>query len=245
MRGLISTTTGLPIEANEAFISLLYGTPSSDPSITLRQPHYATEVFPLLTQIGVNIDELQLAWDFTVGSLQSVTERLLYMRDDGISRLPANGPTYTITEVIENPETNVARRVKGSFEIPLYTDQKGPGAHLVIGENGLPVFQEWNTATFTINIPTSATVSPGMILIYGHGLFGNQEESNNHVLVENANTYGYVTVATDWWGLSTQDVAAVTKMISENLTDCSIIPDRSQQGFFLSLFLMIIIIKIK
>ena len=153
------------------------------------------------------------------------------MRDDGLSRLPATGPVYYITEVNENPYDNIARQIKGDLEVPLYTDKKGPGSHLVI-ENGVPVFQGWANTTFTVNIPNSlvANGTAGMILEYGHGLFGSQDEVNNGNLREIANEYGYVTAATDWWGMCAFDVPAVTLMLSENLTDFSIIPDRTQQG---------------
>ncbi|HEY3095868.1 MAG TPA: hypothetical protein VGK05_03435, partial [Acidimicrobiia bacterium] len=48
---------------------------------------------------------LYLAWDFTVASRRSLTERMLFVRDDGFTRLGASAPTFTVTNVFEHPCT--------------------------------------------------------------------------------------------------------------------------------------------
>lgn len=59
-------------------------------------------------------------------------------------------------------------------QVPLYLTPADPGARLVIGADGNPVFQGFANATFTVNIPTSLANSgkAGMILQYGHGHTG-------------------------------------------------------------------------
>ena len=232
MRNLVSASTGLPIAPSDAFLSLRDNTTVTDPSIYLRRSHFNNEIFPLLEQIGVSKSSLQLAWDFTVGSTQSITGRLIHMRDDGLSRLPKAGPNYYINEIIDQPSQYIARTIRGDMEVPYYTEHPGPNTHLVLGSNGLPVFQGFTNSSFIVNIPVSLASQgkSGMVLQYGHGLFGSETEINSGYLEEIANDYGYVVCATNWWGMDSFDVPAVTRMLASNITNMGIIPDRSQQG---------------
>lgn len=120
------------------------------------------------------------------------------MRDDGLPRLPASGPTYRITKITDNPSNWTARYIHGEMTVPLYMTSPFPvrytilarrrfhspahfrvqGSHLVLDSNGLPVFQGFANATFSVQIPKSLVVNgtAGRIVQYGHGLFGNQDE---------------------------------------------------------------------
>jgi len=232
MRNLVSSTTGLPIEPSASFLSLRDNTTATDPSIYLRRDHFNDEIFPLLESVGIARDSLQLAWDFTVGSTKSITGRLIHMRDDGLARLPGGSPTYYVTKVDENPSQYIARSIRGEMEVPYYTEHPGPNTHLVLGPDGLPQFQGFTNASFIVNIPVSlaAEGKSGITLQYGHGLFGSMTEINSGYLEEIANDYGYVVCATNWWGMDSFDVPAVTLMMLKNVTNTGIIPDRSQQG---------------
>jgi len=232
IRNLLSTTTGLPIPTSPAFLELLNNSTTS-PVYQYRQKHFNEDIFPLLEEAGIPRGNLQLAWDFTVGSTSSITGRLLYMRDDGLSRLPLNGsPNYHILEIQDNVNEYVYRSIKGDMEVPYYTNHPGPGSHLVLDQEGNPVFQGYANCTFLVHIPTSlvANQTSGRVMQYGHGLFGSQNEINNEYLEEIGNVYGYVTVATNWWGMDEFDEPEVTQMFATNITNCGIIPDRSQQG---------------
>lgn len=57
-------------------------------------------------------------------------------------------------------------------------------------------------------------------------------------LQEQANRYGYVLAACDWWGMSSEDVPAVVTMTSTYLSDFAIIPERLTQGILNALLLM-------
>jgi len=57
-------------------------------------------------------------------------------------------------------------------------------------------------------------------------------------LQEQANRYGYVMVACDWWGMSSEDVPAIVAMTSDFLSDFAIIPERLSQGVLNALMLM-------
>ena len=82
--------------------------PTSSPTATTRRPAirsrkraapHMEEIFTTLAAAGVPRNNLYLAWDFTVASQRSLTERLLFMRDDAFTRLgsaarrPSPSPT--------------------------------------------------------------------------------------------------------------------------------------------------------
>lgn len=55
---------------------------------------------------------------------------------------------------------------------------------------------------------------------------------------EQANRYGYIMAACDWWGMSSDDVPAVVAMTTGFLSDFAIIPERLTQGILNALVLM-------
>ena len=68
--------------------------PSTDPDVTNRRALFA-DIFTKLKTAGVNIPDLQLAWDFSVGSRQVRTQDMVHMRDDAMARV-GNGMTMHI-----------------------------------------------------------------------------------------------------------------------------------------------------
>ena len=65
-----------------------------------------------------------------------------------------------------------------------------------------------------------------------------QKEVEDGYLQEIADTHGYVLVACDWWGMAEYDVPAIVVMMSTDLSDCVIVPDRLTQGMVNALTLM-------
>lgn len=57
-------------------------------------------------------------------------------------------------------------------------------------------------------------------------------------LQEQANRYGYILAACDWWGMSSEDVPAIATMVSGFLSDFAMIPERLTQGTLNTLLLM-------
>lgn len=84
-----------------------------------------------------------------------------------------------------------------------------------------------------MTIPSSLAYNggQGQVVQYGHGLFGSQDEVNSGYLQEQADEYGFIMAATNWWGMDQYDVVPVVEMMTFNISDFQIIPDRCQQGF--------------
>src|SRR5438552_15696514 len=86
------------------FLAYRDGTPTGDSLKEARRPHMEA-IFTTLAAAGVDRSDLYLAWDFTVASERSLSERLLFVRDDGFTRLGSNAPTFTVANVLEHPCT--------------------------------------------------------------------------------------------------------------------------------------------
>jgi hypothetical protein len=197
------------------------------------------ELFKALARAGVGgRGELQLAWDFTIASADSLAGRLLHIRDDAFGTLGDRVPSFTVTSTEENPNAQVLRRVHGTFQVPLYLTGNGTaGQRYALDGNGLPFrnAQDW-TATFTCDIPPSAATTPARMSLYGHGLLGDQSEVNGSLVRTMAQTYNVVYCATDWIGMAEDDVANAIAILKD-LSKFATLADRLQQGFLNFLFL--------
>jgi hypothetical protein len=139
LKGLVDSE-GAPIAAQAAFRACRDRTPTSLPPIAERCAALETDVFPVLEAAGVARDEsLYLAWDFTVASAENTIGRLRSMRDDAFRNVlgqteTADGaivdlgrpPPFKVTEVIERPNAELARVVKGTFVVPSYVVPPDP-----------------------------------------------------------------------------------------------------------------------
>ena len=94
----VRDANGDVIAPSDGFRALRDGTPSPDPSIEARRALYA-DIFAILAATGVGRSDLQIAWDFTTGSLAYTTGWMTYIRDDASARIPAGGPRYRIVSV--------------------------------------------------------------------------------------------------------------------------------------------------
>jgi len=235
----LKDTSGQMVAPSYAFSALRDNIPTDNYDIEGRRQVYDS-IFRTLESIGWARNQLQIAWEFTTASKQSVSGRLVYARDDAFARIGRGGPSYSITNITDNYNGNIFRVIEGRFTVPLYMDSRFPGSVLVLDPRGNPVYQGDVSVDFTVLIPWTLVNNPrpGRILQYGHGLFGGQGEVKVGYLGEVANRYGYVLCATDWWGMSSFDVPAIVRMLTNDLSDFRILPDRTIQGIVNKLFLM-------
>lgn len=238
----LKNRAGEVIAPSDAFRALRDNVATSNPEIEGRRAVYA-DIFTRLASAGFARSSLQLAWDFTTASQENLTGRLVWARDDALNRIPAGGPEYRIKNIQDfDTATNstIGRQINLEYRVPYYTDKPGPGSVLVLDASGNPVMQGWTWVPATIRIPHLLIDSPrgGRILQYGHGLLGGQSEVESGYLGEEANRYGYVLCATDWWGMSAYDSVSIVMMMLRDISDFKIIPDRSTQGLVNFVLLM-------
>jgi hypothetical protein len=232
--GDLVDTSGAAIPPGDAF--LVYRDNLASGNKVLDERRAAMEaVFSDLADAGIERDELWLAWDFTVASRRSLSERLLHMRDDAFRRVDG-APRFAVDTV---EESGGVRIVRGTYAVPSYlTEQGGPGTVLANGrgrDDPVPDRNGTIRANFSCTVPTGASGGDrARWVLYGHGLLGSAEEAIDIGTLGAAINAGFC--ATDWIGMSENDVPFLGRAIRD-ATLWRAVPDRLQQAHLNFLFL--------
>jgi hypothetical protein len=145
----------------------------------------------------------------------------------------------SVTDYTPADDTRIARQVQGNFAVPCYLNAPGcpPGARFAYAPGSsvpLRIPGNMQIANFTCLIPRVAVDGPSVIparpSLYGHGLLGSANEVTAGNVKAMANEHNFVFCATDWSGMSTQDVPNIGTILAD-LSNFSSLPDRAQQGF--------------
>ena len=258
---------GSLIQAEPAFAALRDNRLTDIAPIVTRRVRFVPQVLDRLGQLGVPVGDLQLAFDFHVQSESQLTRQMLAMRDTAYawiaSQLAVPGTqlftvTSTTTNDCTNPTVHIWRRVAGTFQSPLFLTavpgNTGAPQHSV-DANDIPVQNGTMNASFWMSVPCSV-LDPGGPALYplvlGHGLFGRGSDMIDGVPVQVTNaladpntgvtgTWRYVAGATDWRGLSNQDLFWVAQNVigltDNQLNNFPAFPDRLRQGMLNTLVL--------
>ncbi|HMF05300.1 MAG TPA: hypothetical protein VKH17_10830, partial [Acidimicrobiia bacterium] len=237
----LQDAAGTTIEPNDMFRAFRDGTRTDDPTIEARRPHM-NDVLKALDQSGVKRNDLYLAWDFTVASERNLSERMLHIRNTAFESLDDKAPQFQVTQVENDVDDRVARRVTGTFTVPNYlTGDGSSGNQFNTGPNGLPLRNGDYTSPFMCIIPRAAlkpdgTVARARPAVYGHGLLGSEREVGAGNVRDMANEHNFVFCATKWIGLSEEDIGNAVSVL-QDLSRFPTIADRLQQGILDTLFL--------
>jgi hypothetical protein len=238
----VRSSTGEVIPAPEAFTAYVtgHGLDPHDP-----RAQQMKRILAELTTAGVKRNDLYLAWDFTVASRESLTGRLLAMRDGAFGALGDAAPAFTVTTVTDftpAQDARIARQVRGTVGVPSYlTGSGGPGSRLHYSSteaDALPTPSGGTIAAdFVCNIPRSASAaSPAHLSLYGHGLLGAPTEINAGNVKDMSFGQRFMFCGTSWIGMAAADVP----FVAGTFTDLSRFPavaDRLQQSYLDFLFL--------
>ena len=173
---------------------------------------YEREIFPVLEAAGIPRASLQLAWDFTVRTEEDATADLLAIRNDALERLRRDPPRVTITSVAPSRRPEIARRIEGTLEVPLYLESTRPGARIHRDPtSGRPALKGRTTVPFLALVPHSVEAGrePVRLLQFGHGFFGSVGEMEGGYLPQFLQDYHWVAIGTEWWGMSQADLTTV------------------------------------
>jgi len=192
-----------------------------------------------LASVGVQKNDLLLAWDFHTASLEQSTKTVLSMRDQVLEQVGDAGMGFAITSVETDPNAEILTRIRGTFAVPSFLssdDRTIAETHLVFDDQGKPVVQRVADYPFELIIPKSAVDNgPYPLLVYGHGLLGAADQVSSGHVRQFCNDKGYICVGTDWIGLSeTEDVGVGQNAAAvDGVQDINRIPyvtDRLQQA---------------
>jgi hypothetical protein len=242
---------GTIIQPQDAFRTYRDDIPTTDPAVEARRPHME-EIFTTLDRAGIARDQLYLAWDFTTASKRNLSERALSIRNDAFAQLgetqlrggtvEGSSPQFSVSQVTDYTpaqDDKIARKVDGTFVVPCYLNSPGcpPGSRFAYAPgSSVPLRTPGNMqlANFTCLIPRvavdGAQVVQSRVSLYGHGLLGSASEITAGNIKSMANEHNFVFCATDWSGMSTQDLPNIGTILAD-LSNFSSLPDRAQQGF--------------
>lgn len=189
-----------------------------DPELRPLRAHYDSDIFPVLEKAGWHRGDIQLAWDFTVGSQEQVESDMLRVRALTLAWLETHQPTVTVDSVEEDPETNVWRKIRGTVTGPLFLESDEPGAELERDRSGQVIQNGTAQFKFLVQIPASVRdqTGPGRALAYGHGFFGNTNEIEGGSARTISDTLHAVMFGIWWVGMSSDDIASVVTDLSGN-----------------------------
>ena len=233
--------SGAALAPSPVFQALRDGTDYDDASVRRRRALYA-DIFARLGSAGVAKGDLQIAWDYVTASREGTTRRMLAMRDDALAKVGADGPPYVVTNVEENPNPHIRRRISGKMTVPFYLDKQDVGGRLVLGADGLPRQNGTADFEFVVHVPNSlaSDTSPkaGPLVQNGHGLLGSMREGQNGYLAEFADTKGYVAFAMDFFGMAGSETNFIAETLFTDATAFRSTVDRQHQGIVNELLLM-------
>ncbi len=220
--------SGVPLIASPSFAALRDRTDSDDETVESRRGLY-TDIFERLDEAGVARSDLQLAWDFSTASMEDNTGWLVDMRDEAFATVGPGGPAYTIDSVDVDWNEDVAVRLLGHMEVPLYLDIPGVGGVINLGADGRPEQNGTAEYPFEVLVPVSAMTEPAALLQFGHGLFGSYESIED--LGGFANRHNLVIFAFDWIGMSAADPIPIAGLLSSgDLAAFETLPSRLLQS---------------
>jgi hypothetical protein len=202
------------------------------------------DILRRLERAGIRRRDLYSAWDFTIATQQNLSQRLLHIRnrafaelgDRDLGDLEVEGaaPQFTVDSVTQ--QTPDVKRIDGTFTIPCFLNRPGcpPGSRFKLGKRRLIERTPGNVQVerFICLVPNAAR--DARPLIFGHGLLGGAEALLD--LVPLASALSFVACATDWSGMSAEDLPNVADL-SKDLSKFPTLADRNQQGFLNFMFL--------
>lgn len=218
------------------FAHILAGDVAGHPILEPLAQRYEADIFPELDKLGVARENLQLAWDFTTASDERNTGDLVAIRDDLIATLSQNPPLVEIDKVLPDYNLEIALRVEGRIEVPLYLEADEPLARLHRGPDGVVTKNGTTWARFTFQVPYSVypgapDFEPARIIQFGHGFFGQREEINWSAMRDFSSERGYIMIATDWVGMAQEDQFPVIQQMTADPANTFLFTDRLHQAF--------------
>src|SRR5690606_30660529 len=103
---------GAPIAPSPVFAALRAGEILAEGDEAARWTSYArrelyADIFARLAAAGVPQDDLVVAWDYTTASKESLTSRMVEMRDKALAAVGDEGPTFVVSSVEEDPDEDL------------------------------------------------------------------------------------------------------------------------------------------
>lgn len=208
------------------------------------QAHTRENILPALEEFGVDLDNLQLAWDFTTRSNHSARHELEHMIAQSGAWMDSNDLNLRIVDVqkyiegTQNEDAPAAHPylrydIRAEIDVPLFLTDNSPNGRMLFDEDGLPRYDETTTLEVDFLIPHTVAdaESSDATIQFGHGFFGSTDEMRNSFLPKFLHENNMVSVGIKWWGLSDDDMMPVATKITTDAAHVFNFTERLLQGF--------------
>lgn len=211
-------TDGEPVESPPSFRTLVRGRGIPE-KLEEYKDHY-DGLFERLEEIGFDMQEVVLAWDFWTGSREVTLAQMHHILEGTRADIPSDPgfvPDYIFHEtryrdsdVDTDVDPLIWRHAELDFSMVTYVDESGT---FVLDGDGMPTPQGRDDFRLIIHLPPSvhdATAGTVPVMVFGHGLLGlprdyltlGRDTLGAH---EASNRYGMIYAAAEWRGLSFRD----------------------------------------
>lgn len=228
----LTDTDGQALTSPPVFAALRDGVITDDATIEAMRPQF-DELFRVAEEVGYPREQMLLAWEFQVASEDYVMGPIRSAREQTLEIAATDGISYVIEEVEQNPTSNAALIVKGTFYPPSFIDADST---LVRDGNTLVLQSDTPGYPFTMVVPPAVLGQTDVpLVIFGHGIFGTGRDyldgsAGETYIQPLAQEMGAVVIATDWIGLSGSDLELIVTEIIPDITRFTLITDRLVQS---------------
>jgi hypothetical protein len=180
--------------------------------------------------VGIQKQDLALAWDFDTASAASTTGELQTMVAQALKNTSQLGYSIgVITNNTPSQDPNIARQLDGTFQAPSFESGPDPSV-LQLDSNGVPIMgapADWSfSALISQCAAASSSVAP--IVVVGHGVFSDAHDALS-AAAPALNSLCAVGIGADWLGLSSTDLGILTQVLS-NANNFRLITQRLEQA---------------
>jgi len=239
----IKNTSGQTIARPASFQNLAFE--ESYPYFQDAQQNTREHILPALQDFGVNLDDVQIAWDFTTRSNQTARHELESMIEQSVAWMDENDLNLRITNVTEYrapdsdsasqlPEhANLRYNLEALVDVPLFLTDDTPEGRMIFDDAGLPRFESTVPLAVNILIPHSVVAEGASkaTIQFGHGFFGSTEEMRGSFMTGFLNENQMVSAGIKWWGLSDDDMVPIVGKINSKPSEVFNFTERLMQGF--------------
>ena len=219
------------IDAPEGFRRLKVRQPLGTTDGAQVELRYQNEIFPELRRAGLELEQLQLAWDFTTGSAEWQTRDILDAHDAAAAVNAVDTPVIEIVGTDSTGDDRMAHLVHGTIRVPSVLDGEGPGSPLLRNEEGRVIASGFATYPFVVVIPKSALSVKTLRLYYISATDSLQAQRSFRRAVRNiAHESKSVVFAVDWIGMAEDDIGLLCESVSRHLWRTLAATDRIPQA---------------
>ena len=199
--------------------------------------NYVQTIFPRLESLGINLDNVQLMWDFHTVSQESLLHNLNYVYNLTTSlvkgKIENNEKLYKVSSTLNEDCTNTLynsrmKKVHYTLNVPWYLESHNRLINPLDSDLIRAQFQDKKNIPFAesakllLQIPCSILkgISPATALVeVGHGLFWDRSFAAAGHITEVANQNGWILWSMDWRGLTRHDLPQFLRLLFRDMSE--------------------------